>query len=410
MKLSKKRLYSTLPCLEKSKACAYVNLDNLCENYRNLNAVIGDAMPICVIKADAYGHGAGECAKALFLEGCNFFAVSSIEEAMDLRASLSTVEKKNNRADILILGYTPPTLARYLSEYEITQTGISYDYCRALSLAAESDGVKVKIHIGLDTGMNRVGFPAQSDSDISTTVDNICLISSNKYLEITGMFSHFSKADYSYDEESLPNSYTNLQAQRFKKVITELESRGVNIGICHICNSAGALHFQGHYHNAVRLGIALYGYPPSEYFDFPLLPVLKIETVISHIHTLKAGELLGYGGEFSSDTDRIIATLPIGYADGYLRAYRESEVTIYSGGISHTAKLVGRICMDQCMVDITHIESAQVGDRVIMLGENQKTLINLAGKANTNWYESLCLISSRIPRVYFRDEEEDYES
>lgn len=404
MKFGKKRLYSTLPCLESSKACAYVNLDNLCENYRNLKNLIGDAMPICVIKADAYGHGAGECAKALFLEGCSFFAVSSIEEAMDLRVALSSVEKKNNRASILILGYTAPSLAKYLSEYEITQTGVSYEYCRELNLAAESCGVRVKIHAALDTGMNRVGFPSQNDLDISTTIDNICLISAYKNLELSGIFSHFSKADSPYFEESLPDSYTNLQAERFEKVISELKKRGINTGICHICNSAGILHFPKHYYDAVRLGIALYGYEPSEYFDFPLLPVLKLETIISHIHTLKAGDRLGYGGDFISDKDRVIATLPIGYADGFLRAYRESEVTIYSGGEAQRATLVGRICMDQCMVDITDVKNARVGDKVIMLGEHQKNLSDLADKARSSCYEALCLISSRIPRVYTRDE------
>lgn len=404
MKLSKKRLYSTLPCLENSKACAYVNLDNLCENYKNLKSLIGNATPICVMKADAYGHGAGECAKALYLEGCRFFAVSSIEEAMDLRVSLATVEKKNNRADILILGYTPPAFAKHLSEYDITQTGVSYDYCRELSIAAEECGVRVNVHIALDTGMNRIGFPAQNDADISTTVDNICLISSYEHLKLTGIFSHFSKADFPYFEESLPDSYTNLQGERFNKVISELEALGIDVGICHVCNSAGVLHFPYHHHGAVRLGIALYGYEPSEYFDFPLLPVLKLETMISHIHTLKAGDPLGYGGEFIADTDRVIATLPIGYADGYLRAYRGSEVTIYSGGEAHTANLVGRICMDQCMVDVTDIENVRVGDRVIMFGEHQNSLLNLADKAKSNWYESLCLISSRIPRVYVRDE------
>ena len=404
MKLNKKRLYSTLPCLENSKACAYVNLDNLCQNYRNLKAIIGDSMPICVIKADAYGHGAGECAKALYLEGCGFFAVSSIEEAMDLRIALSSVEKKNRKASILILGYTPPTFAKYLAEYEITQTGVSYDYCRELSISAEASGVRVKIHIALDTGMNRIGFPAQNDGDIMTTIDNICLISSYEHLELTGIFSHFSRADYPLYEESLTDSYTNLQGERFNKVISELKIRGVDTGICHICNSAGTLHFPLFHHDAVRLGIALYGYAPSEFFDFPLLPVLKLETVISHIHTLKAGDRLGYGGDFVADTDRIIATLPIGYADGYLRAYRGSEVTIYSGGRAQRANLVGRICMDQCMVDITDVDGAQVGDKVIMLGEDQKTLSELAKKANSSEYEALCIISSRIARVYTRDE------
>ena len=404
MKINKKRLYSTLPCLENSKACAYVNLDNLCENYNRLKAAVGSARPICVIKADAYGHGAGECAKALFLEGCDFFAVSSIEEAMDVRAALSTVEKKNNRASILILGYTSPAYAKYLAEYEITQTGISYDYCRELNESASACGVCVKIHIGLDTGMNRVGFPAQSDSDISTTIDNICLVNAYKNLNITGIFSHFSRADYPLYEESIKGSYTCLQAERFDKVVSNLASIGVDVGMRHICNSAGSLHFPMYHYDAVRLGIALYGYAPSEHFDFPLLPVLKLETVVSHIHTLKIGERLGYGGDYVAQNNRLIATLPIGYADGYLRAYRDSEVMIYSDGKVHTASLVGRICMDQCMVDITDIEGVKVGDKVVMLGEDTKTLSNLAKKANSSEYETLCIISSRIPRIYTKGE------
>ena len=400
MKARRKRLYSTLPCFDNSKACAYVNLNNLCENYRRLCAVAGGARPICVIKADAYGHGAAECSKALFGVGCDFFAVSSIEEAIDVRRALATLGERGERADILILGYTLPSLAKYLSEYNITQSGISFEYCRELNSYAECSGVRVKIHIALDTGMNRVGFCAQSDSDIDETVQSICRVKNFSNLDVWGMFSHFSRADYPMSEENVDGSYTRLQFERFIRVRDGLEAVGEKIGFCHICNSAATLHFPQYHLDGVRLGIALYGYQPSEHFDFPLLPVMRLETLISHIHVLKAGERLGYGGDYVSDTDRIIATLPIGYADGYIRAYKHSPVDISTCVGTQRAHLVGRICMDQCMVDITNISCARVGDRVTMLGLDNLTLRLLAKKADSSEYEALCIISSRIPRIY----------
>ena len=400
MKAKKKRLYSTLPCFDNSKACAYVDLNNLCENYRRLCSVAKGARPICVIKADAYGHGAAECSKALFSVGCDFFAVSSIEEAIDVRRALAALGEGGERADILILGYTPPSLAKYLSEYNITQSGISFEYCRELNSYAEGDNVRVKLHVALDTGMNRIGFCAQSDSDIDETIKSICLVKSFKNLEVWGMFSHFSRADYPMCEEDCLDSYTHLQFERFIRVRDDLKDRGAEIGFCHICNSAATLHFEKYHLDGVRLGIALYGYQPSEHFDFPLLPVMRLETLISHIHTLKAGERLGYGGDYIAGTDRIIATLPIGYADGYIRAYKGSYVDIATCVGTQRADLVGRICMDQCMVDITNISCARVGDRVTMLGLDNETLRLLAKKADSSEYEALCIISSRIPRIY----------
>ena len=400
MKANKKRLYSTLPCFDNSKACAYVDLNNLCENYKRLCSVSSGARHICVIKADAYGHGAAECSKALFLSGCDFFAVSSIEEAIDVRHALATFGARGESADIMILGYTPPSLAKYLSDYNITQSGISFEYCRELNSYAESDNVCVKLHIALDTGMNRVGFCAQNDSDITETIENICTVKGFSNLDTWGMFSHFARADYPMCEEDTDGSYTALQFKRFCRVRNGLEDEGCGIKFCHICNSAATLHFPKYHLDGVRLGIALYGYQPSEHFDFPLLPVMRLETLISHIHTLKAGERLGYGGDYIADTDKIIATLPIGYADGYIRAYKNSPVDIFTCVGTQRANLVGRICMDQCMVDITNVSCARVGDRVTMLGLDNTTLRLLANKANSSEYEALCIISSRIPRIY----------
>lgn len=387
-----KRLYSTLPCFSESRAYAYINIDNLKANYRQLTKDIS-ARPICVLKADAYGHGAGECAKALYLEGCDFFAVSSAEEAIDIRTSLRNISGSES-ADILILGYTPQELAPMLSENNITQSGISLEYCKQLSESASAAGVEVKIHIALDTGMNRIGLCAHTDSEIREAIDNICLIFGMQGLDVCGMFSHFSDAD------SYPDNTTKLQFDRFIQVKEGLSEKGHDIGFCHICNSAASLRYPEFHLDGIRLGISLYGYPAESGCRHDLLPVMRLEAIISHIHKMTAGECLGYGGDYVAESDRLIATLPIGYADGFIREYKDSLVTVIHANKIYKAHLVGRICMDQCMVDVTDIPNVDIRDRVILFGLNNRQLTVMSHRANSFEYQALCLISSRIPRIY----------
>lgn len=396
------RLYSTLPGVENPKNVAVINLDNLKKNYKALAALSPDKRHICVIKADAYGHGANECAEALMECGCDFFAVSSIEEATSLRIFLRTVTDIENEPDILILGFTPVEYAGELAKYNIIQAGISFGYCAALSEAARLAGVRVKLHVKLDTGMNRVGFVSHSDTQAKEVASDILTLASLKNLEILGMFSHFAKSDE--DETGVDLNHTERQFARFAAVKRELESRGFDVGFCHICNSAGNVKYPEFQLDGVRLGIMLYGYNPIENMDFELAPVMELQSMISHIHTMEAGEELGYGGTYIADSERRIATIPIGYADGFFRMYRGSIVQIKTKSGSYLARLVGRVCMDQCMADITDIPDAQELDRVSMFGYKAGTLEAIAKSSGFLEYEIVCGVSARVERRYISEE------
>lgn len=400
------RLYSSLPKFEDARTWAEIDLSALRDNYIfsrdrvwGLTDKVGAKRPepICVVKADAYGHGARGAVPTFIAEGCRFFAVSAIEEAVEVRSIC-----RNRRCDarILILGVTLPNLAETLAAYDIIATLPSLEHAKRLSAEAVTAGVKVRAHVKLDTGMNRLGFPACRERDFERTVAEIAECSKLRGIVLEGLFTHFAEADDGCGETL---SGANLkQAERFMEVSKRLKKAGVKVSFCHMCNSAAALRFPELALDGVRLGISLYGSRPSEEFDLPLKPVMRLKTKISHIHTLPAGEKVSYGGAFSAQKDRVLATLPIGYADGFLRAYGGASVRISSGGGEFDAPIVGRICMDQCMVDITDgIRFApEVGDEVTLFGDTPQRLYDLARIAETIPYEVLCAVSSRVIRLY----------
>ena len=397
------RLYSTLPSAENPKNIAWINLENLKNNYKKLSNVTPEARHICVIKADGYGHGANECAEALLSAGCDFFAVSSIEEATSLRLFLRTITDIENEPDILILGFTPVEYAHKLAELNITQAGISFEYCISLAESAKLSGVCVNVHIKLDTGMNRVGFVCHNDVQAERTAKEIFEVSKLRNLNISGMFSHFAKSDE--DESGADFNHTERQYNRFMAVKKTLEAKGVDTGFCHICNSAGNTKYPEFQLDGVRLGIMLYGYNPIENMEFSLEPVMELQSIISHIHTMEQGEELGYGGTYIAESKRRIATIPIGYADGFFRMYRGSTVQINTRGGKYLAKLVGRVCMDQCMADITDIPDAEPLDRVSMFGYAAGTLETIAKQSGFLEYEIVCGVSSRVERRYISEDE-----
>lgn len=394
-------IYASLPLLEKYRTWAEIRTDALCHNYRLLrdrvHAENPDAVPISVIKADAYAHGAHPIVRVLLDEGCRFFAVSSIEEAIDVRNACRALLGQADDASILILGFTFPTLARLLAEYDVITAAPSKEYLCALSAEAQQAGVRVKVHFALDTGMNRIGFPAHSEEETKETVDAIAGAMDLPGLLPLGMFSHFARADE--QDSDVPDGLTEIQVHRFQAVERALDARGVRLPLCHLCNSAGALRFPALSGGAVRLGLCLYGYPPSDCFSLPLVPVMALKTTVSHIHSLLPGETVSYGGTYQSDTPRTLATLPVGYADGFLRDYCGASVTISTAAGKIRVPVVGRICMDQCMVDITGYD-VSIGDEVTLFGDSQKELRELARRAGTIPYESLCLITARVPRIY----------
>lgn len=393
MKNETYKLYSSLPIYSRHKTWAEIDLEALRHNYRLLREHIGSARMICVLKADAYGHGADSCARALLGEGCDFFAVSCIEEAVALRQVCTELHKN---ADILLLGYTLPYSAGILAERDIIQTVFSPEYAMALNEEAKRQGRDVRVHIKLDTGMNRLGFGAQDDEAVISASDDIAEVCALENIRVEGMFTHFARAD----EDDGGEDATLLQYDRFEKVNSMLGERGIKIPFLHAANSAASVRYPSLHLDGVREGILLYGARASELADLEgLRPVMSLKTVISHIHTLKKGQQVSYGGVYTAESERLLATIPIGYADGFVRAFGGASVSVASKEGPVEAKIVGRICMDQCMIDITGT-NAGIGDVVTLFGDDRERLYDLAERAGTIDYECLCLISGRVPRVY----------
>ena len=393
-------MYSSLTELEQRKTWAEIDLDALRRNYRLIRSTVSTSNPstriIAAVKAEAYGHGAPACVRTLLGEGCDFFAVSCIDEAVAVRA---VCDGENKNANILILGYTPPSLAPQLCRFNLIQTLLSEDYAVHLDQAAREASVTVRTHIALDTGMNRIGFAAHSEDEILSSVAAIARVSGFANLLQEGMFTHFSRADESIGSEG--DQYTERQAARYRAVRRALEERGIHIPFHHACNSAATLRRPEDHFDGVRVGLLLFGASPSPFASLPLTPVMKLKTVISHLHKLLPGEGVSYGGTYTANTERLIATIPIGYADGFLRAYSGATVTVHTQGGDRLAPIVGRICMDQCMIDVTDTGAA-TGDVVTLFGDAPNDVTAYAERASTINYESLCLISSRVTRRYLQ--------
>ena len=397
------KLYSSLTEYEKHKTWAEIDLAALRDNYRTVLNLIRAKNPstriIAVVKAEAYGHGAPACVRTLLDEGCDFFAVSSIDEATAVR---TICDREQKDADVLILGYTHPSHAALLARYNIIQTLLSEDYAVGLNTAAQNAGVTVRTHLSIDTGMNRIGFAAHSEEEISATVSAIARVQGLSNLTAEGMFTHYARADEEPFGEG--DAQTNLQAERYRALCSLLEEREIRIPFHHACNSAATVRRPDDYRNGVRVGILLFGARPSEQIHIPLRPVMKLKTVISHVHKLLPGESVSYGGTYRAESERLIATVPIGYADGFLRAYSGALVTVQTAIGACRVPIVGRVCMDQCMIDVTDT-GAQIGDEVMLFGGSPEELTELANRASTVDYECLCLISSRVIRKYIHSNE-----
>lgn len=388
-----KRLYSSLPNLAASRTVAVIDTEALVNNYKLLCSRTPGVKHICTVKADAYGHTVDICVRTLLAEGCSFFAVSCIEEAISVRR---VCLDEGRRADILILGYTDPSLAPLLAEHDLIQTVLSLDFAYSLAVYARAAGVAVRTHVALDTGMNRIGLCVFNDEECARAAADIVEIRELDGISVEGLFTHFAKADEGGDEP-LADSTVKLQSDRFISVKKILERSGVRL-FCHVCNSAAAYRFPELGFDGVRLGIMLYGVRSGEFFDERLKPVMELCSVVSHVHTLPIGESVSYGGTFSSDTERTIATLPFGYADGFSRAYSGCRVTVHTSEGDFKAEVVGRVCMDQCMIDVTDMP-VRVGDGVTVFGGDGEALEELAAASDTIEYECLCRISARVPRV-----------
>ena len=376
---------------------AEIDIGALQSNYRacleKLQQTSPSARILAVVKADGYGHGDKTCVCALLDAGCDFFAVSCLEEAFRVR------EQAEDNTDVLILGYTPPQLASQLAKYNLIQTLLSSKYADELAAAVKRENLPpLRIHIAVDTGMGRIGYPARTEKEIDETVQNILALRDEGAFEICGMFTHFARAD---EELATSKEKTTLQATRYRKLKEKLEEHGMTIPFHHVSNSAATLTRPDDVFDGVRLGLALYTSPTYKPKRLCLQPVMHLSADIVHIQTVPAGESVGYGGRFTALKDTPIGVLPIGYADGIPRALRGATLTLHTEGGDYPVKIIGSVCMDQCMVDLSGID-AHVGDRVSFFGHTPNALSKLAEHAGTIPYELLCAISLRVPRNIIR--------
>lgn len=371
------------------RSFAKINLDAIENNFLQLKKRIKPSVKICcVVKADAYGHGLIQVAK-LLNDKTDFFAVASIEEALELRDS-------GIKKPILILAYSSPTQYEQLISNDIIPTICSLEEAEQLSLSAKEMGKTVSIHVAVDTGMSRIGF--RVDEESADLVQKISLL---PCIELQGLFSHYAKADYA------DKSSADEQTKKFNKFIELLEQRHVEIPIKHICNSAAIIDFDNQY-DMVRMGISLYGmYPSDEVMKsrVSLTPAMQVISHIIHIHNVEKGTGIGYGHAYVADSERKIATVSIGYADGYNRCLSNAGWVLIHG---KKAAITGKVCMDQIMVDVTDIDDVKVGDRAVIMGKSGQEEISaetLGSLCHSFAYEVVCTFMPRVKRIYYRNGE-----
>ena len=366
-----------------------VDLDALAHNMREIRRLAKkDALVTAVIKADGYGHGATKIAQTLLENGADRFAVAVLDEGIELREAGFEVP-------ILILGFTDKERAEEIVSYDLEQAVYSWELAEAISKEAVKQNKTAKIHIKVDTGMGRIGLRPDKDS-----VQLIKKISKLPNIAIEGIFTHFAVAD------TLDKTYTEGQYERFTWICGELERENVKINVKHCGNSAAIIDLPNMHLNMVRAGIILYGLKPSDEVmldKIELKQVMSLKVRITHVKEIEAGQSVSYGRRFIAEKKSKIASLPIGYADGYTRMLSGKAEALVKG---RRVPVVGRICMDQCMIDVTGIEDVKVGDEVVLFGKQGEGFIHideLAEKLDTINYEIVCMISRRVPRVYVRN-------
>ncbi len=371
----------------KKRVWAEIDLDALNHNF---NAVKGLLRPqtkiLAVVKANAYGHGAVPCARELLAAGADYLGVATIEEALELRHA-------NIFAPILILGYSASQQAEVLISNNITPTVYTVEFAKALSKAALKLRKDCRIHIKVNTGMERLGFEPEQLKEIKSVCSLPGLIPE-------GIFSHLACAD------SEDSSGVHQQFQRFISLTDALKAEGVEFPLRHILNSAGIFDFPEYQLEMVRPGIVLYGYYPSEFIHTEraaLRAVMTLKTRVIHLHKAKPGAMVSYGWTYTVTEPTTIATLPIGYADGYNRHLSGMAKMLAKG---KPVPLLGKICMDQCMIDVSSVNTISVGDEIIIIGkqgDEEITAQTLADQINTISYEILCATGKRVPRLYEKD-------
>lgn len=367
---------------------ADIDLSAIRKNIMTMKQCIPDGKKmLAVIKANAYGHGAVEVAYAVN-DLTDYYGVACIDEGIELRNA--GIDKP-----ILILGETDESLFEEIVKYDLTQTIFTFAQAEALSDAAREVRRQGKLHIKIDTGMNRIGFACKKES-----IPDIVKISKLPNLYVEGIFTHYYKAD----EEN--KSVAQKQLEDFKRMIKWLEEAGVMFDIRHISNSAGIMEMPNDTYDMVRAGIAVYGLYPSEEMKKEaciLYPAMELKSHVTYLKTVKAGETIGYGGTYTLAEDKKIATVGVGYADGYPRALSNQGRMLVRGQF---APILGRVCMDQTMIDVSSIPDVKEGDEVILVGkqgDNRISVEELAGLSASFNYEFVCDVNRRVPRVFYQE-------
>lgn len=370
------------------RAWAEVSLPKLRKNLdiiKGLNS--GGTEVMAVVKADAYGHGITRTVSFLSEQcGVGYFAVSTLEEAITVRGTAP-------KAEILILGYTPPENAKDLAEYNIIQGIVSTEY--ALELA-KNITAPVRCHIKIDTGMGRIGIKHDTPEECADEIEAIMKI---KGLQAEGLYTHFSVADSDAPDNI---AYTDKQEKLIVDTYDELVKRGITLRHIHFMNSAAACYRNNPRSTLSRAGIILYGLHPDVSLDIPegLEPVMELKAVIAHVKTVKTGDCIGYGRTFKADREMKIATVTIGYADGYSRLLSSKGEILVQG---KRCRITGRICMDQLMIDVSDVPDVKPGDIVTLIGKDGSECITADDVANvygTIGYEVITVLSKRVTRIY----------
>lgn len=364
---------------------AEIDISALVHNFKLIREAASDCKIMAVVKANAYGHSAADIAPVLEKQGADYFAVSNIDEALQLR-------EYGIKKPILILGYTPVEMADVLYRNGISQCVYSKEYALALSRAALKSKALPKIHIKLDTGMSRLGFDCRGEELCG--IDDAISSASLDGLVLEGIFTHFASADRS---AVLEDGFTNAQYKRFSAALERFHKAGLSPVLCHCCNSA-ALLLDGEKHlDICRPGIILYGLAPSDApeLERELIPVMTLKSVVSMVKEIAEGDTVSYGRSFKAKENMKIATVAAGYADGYPRLLSNKGEVIIN---SKKARVLGKVCMDQMLVDVTDIPDVKMGDEVILFGK-ELPVDALAKQCGTVNYEIVCGISPRVPRI-----------
>lgn len=367
---------------------AEIDLNAVEHNIREIRRITNESSKImAVVKADAYGHGVLNVANVLLKNGADMLGVADMDEAIELRVN-------GFSEDILILGYCEQSRLKDGVYYGITMTVCSYEFAKQISDTAVKAGKTAKIHIKIDTGMSRIGFYYQEHDG---SIEEIKRIFGLPNLLVEGIFTHFATSD------EADKSYTNRQFELFCEICDRLAKEGYPIAVRHCSNSGAIIDCPQMHLDMVRAGIILYGYYPSDEVDkdkLSLIPAMTLKSTVVQVKEVGKGAGISYGKTVVTERPMRIATIPIGYADGYPRSLSNKGLVEING---HMAQIIGRVCMDQCMIDVSDLPEVKRGDQVTLFGKGQVSADTIAKIRGTIHYEVLCDVKRRVPRIYFKD-------